>query len=122
MPAEPIAVRQASKITLKSLCGGKALLAADVPRNRDANPDGIGCLWFAENNPRDMGARMAFLGHEPEFRAALGAAGRKYMQETRGSTAVGLRYDQAYRHAFARRKSGSQDQGLTFLQPEIGCG
>jgi len=122
VPAGPIAARQASKITLKSLCEGKALLAADVPRNRDANPDGIGCLWFAENNPRDMGARMAFLGHEHEFRAALGAAGRKYMQETRGSIAVGLRYDQAYRHAFARRKSGSQGQGLIFLQPEVGCG
>jgi hypothetical protein len=122
MPAEPIAARQASEVSLKSLCAGKALLAADVPRNRDANPDGIGCLWFAQNNPLDMSARMAFLGHAPEFRAALGAAGRKYMLETRSSTAVGLRYDQAYRHAFSRRKSGSQDQGLIFLQPEIGCG
>ncbi len=122
MPTEPMAARQASEISVKSMCEGKALLAADVPRNRDANPNGAGCLWFSANNPRDMGARMAFLGHEHEFRAALGAAGRKYMQETRGSIAVGLRYDRAYRHAFARRKSGSQGQGLIFLQPEVGCG
>jgi len=70
LPEDLVAIRQPNEICLKSLWHGKTLLAADVPRNRDASPDGLGCLWFEDGNPRDLGYRMAFLGHEPEFRAA----------------------------------------------------
>ena len=104
-PADPVAARQANEICLKSLWQGKTLLAADVPRNRDASPEGRGCLWFEAGNPRDLGYRMAFLGRKPEFRAALGAAGRMYIFETRNTTAVGRKYDEAYRYAASRRKS-----------------
>jgi hypothetical protein len=84
---------------------GKTLLAADVPRNRDATPDGRGCLWFEANNPRDLGYRMAFLGRKPEFRAALGVAGRMYVFETRNPAAIGEKYDEAYRYALGRKKT-----------------
>jgi hypothetical protein len=104
-PADPVAARQPNQVCLKSLWQSKTLLAADGPRNRDATPDGRGCLWFEANNPRDLGYRMAFLGRKPEFRAALGVAGRMYVFETRNSGAIGKKYDEAYRHAAGRKKS-----------------
>jgi glycosyltransferase involved in cell wall biosynthesis len=105
LPADPVAAREPNEICLKSLWQGKALLAADVPRNRDASPEGRGCLWFEADNPRDLGYRMAFVGRKPEFRAALGAAGRMFIYETRNSAAIGQQYDEAYRFAITRKKS-----------------
>jgi hypothetical protein len=107
LPADPVAARQPNDVCLKSMWQGKTLLAADVPRNRDATPDGRGCLWFEADNPRDLGYRMAFLGRKPEFRAALGVAGRMYVFETRNPAAIGEKYDEAYRHASNRKKSGN---------------
>jgi glycosyltransferase involved in cell wall biosynthesis len=115
-PADPVAARQASAICLKSLWQGKTLLAADVPRNRDASPEGRGCLWFEAGNPRDLGYRMAFLGRKPEFRAALGAAGRMYIFETRNTTAVGRKYDEVYRYAASRRKSTGVGTTMVHLE------
>jgi len=105
LPADPVAARQPNEICLKSLWQGKTLLAADVPRNRDASPEGRGCLWFEADNPRDLGYRMAFVGRKPEFRAALGAAGRMFIYETRNFAAIGQLYDEAYRFAITRKKS-----------------
>jgi hypothetical protein len=116
MPEDLLTVRQPNEICLQSLWQGKTLLAADVPRNRDANPEGRGCLWFEDGNARDLGYRMAFLGREPEFCAALAAAGRMYIFETRNSAAVGKKYDEAYRYAAARRKSGDAGQNMTRLE------
>jgi hypothetical protein len=48
---------------------------------------------------------MAFVGRKPEFRAALGAAGRMYIYETRNAAAIGQKYDEAYRFAASRKKS-----------------
>jgi glycosyltransferase involved in cell wall biosynthesis len=122
IPADPAAARQPNEVCLKSLWQGKTLLAADVPRNRDATPEGRGCLWFESNNPRDLGYRMAFLGRKPEFRAALGVAGRMYVFETRNSGAIGEKYDEVYRHATGRKKMGAQGPRLKVLQPETNCG
>lgn len=116
-PADPVAARRTNEICLKSLWRGKTLLAADVPRNRDASPEGRGCLWFEAGNPRDLGYRMAFLGRKPEFRAALGVAGRMYIFETRNITAVGRKYDEAYRYAASRRKSSGLGSTMVHLEP-----
>jgi Glycosyltransferase Family 4 len=121
-PEDPVAVRQANEICLSSLSVGKTLLAADVMRNRDASPDGHGCLWFEHDNPRDIGYRMAFLGRNAEFRSALAAAGRMYMFETRNTKTIGEKYDEAYRHAFSRKKLGPQGPGIKVLHPEPSCG
>jgi glycosyltransferase involved in cell wall biosynthesis len=104
-PADPVMARQTNESCLNSLRLGKTLLAADVPRNRDASPEGRGCLWFESGNPRDLAYRMAFLGRKPEFRAALGAAGRMYIFESHSTAAVVRKYDEAYRYAASRRKS-----------------
>lgn len=116
LPEDPVAMRRPNETCLKSLWQGKTLLAADVPRNRDASPDGLGCLWFEDGNPRDLGYRMAFLGREPEFRAALGAAGRMYIYETRNSAAVGRQYDEAYRFASTRKKSSGIGPNMIRLE------
>lgn len=116
-PADPVAARQPNDVCLKSLWQGKTLLAADVARNRDATPDGRGCLWFEDNNPRDLGYRMAFLGRKPEFRAALGVAGRIYAFETRNSAAIGKRYDEVYRYAAGRKKTNGAGRALLTMEP-----
>jgi glycosyltransferase involved in cell wall biosynthesis len=117
VPEDPATARLPNEICLKSLWQGKTLLAADVPRNRDASPEGCGCLWFEAGNPRDLGYRMAFLGRKPEFRAALAAAGRMYIFETRSSAAVGKMYDEAYRYAASKRKSGGMGQNIAQMEP-----
>ena len=116
LPEDPVAMRQPNETCLKSLWQGKTLLAADVPRNRDASPEGLGCLWFEDGNPRDLGYRMAFLGREPEFRSALGAAGRMYIHETRNSAAVGRQYDEVYRFASTRKKSSGIGPNMVRLE------
>jgi glycosyltransferase involved in cell wall biosynthesis len=116
VPADPVLARRPNEICLKSLWRGKTLLAADVPRNRDASPDGRGCLWFEADNPRDLGYRMAFVGRKQEFRAALGSAGRMFIYETRNSTAVGQKYDEAYRFAASRKKSSGVGPNMIRLE------
>ncbi|HEY2391590.1 MAG TPA: glycosyltransferase, partial [Candidatus Angelobacter sp.] len=116
IPADPVAARLPNEICLKSLWQGKTLLAADIPRNRDVSPEGRGCLWFEADNPRDLGYRMAFLGRKPEFRAALGAAGRMYIFESGSTAAVGEKYDEAYRYAASKRKAGGMGQNMARLE------
>lgn len=116
LPADPVAARRPNETCMKSLWQGKTLLAADVPRNRDASPEGRGCLWFEADNPRDLGYRMAFVGRNPEFRAALGAAGRMFIYETRNSSTIGQKYDEAYRFAASRRKSNGIGPNMIRLE------
>ncbi|HSK44524.1 MAG TPA: hypothetical protein VLA83_11635, partial [Candidatus Binatia bacterium] len=74
------------------------------------------CLWFESDNPRDLGYRMAFVGRNPEFRAALGAAGRMFIYETRNSSAIGQKYDEAYRFAASRKKTNSAGPNMSRLE------
>ena len=118
LPADQVLARQSNQVCIQALSLGKALLAADVPRNRDCSPDGRGCLWFRHNDVRDLSHRIEFLGHNPDFRTSLASAGRKYILETRSSAAIGQLYDNAYRHALSRKKPGGPGQtNLTSLQP-----
>ena len=117
LPDDPVQARRASQTCLHSLAMGKALLAADVPRNRDGSPDGRGCLWFAEGDLRDLAYRMAFLGRHADFRATLGAAGRAHILETRNNRTVGQQYDRAYRYAISRKKTGRPGQQTLNMLP-----
>lgn len=116
--ADVTMARQPNEVCLNGLKRGAALLAADVPRNREASPDGRGCLWFKSDDVRDLSHRMAFLGSNPDFRAALAASGRTCIFETRNSAAVGKKYDTAYRYAINHKKSGGRPN-MTSLQPAI---
>jgi len=117
LPSDPLLAKRPDQICLYAMRYGKTLLAADHPRNRETSPDGRGCLWFEHNNPSDLAFRLAFLGHNPEFRAALGTTARNYIRESRSSAAIGKKYQEAYRHAFSRRKSTGPGAGMASLQP-----
>lgn len=117
LPADPVVARRANETCFLAMCRGKALLAADVPRNRDVSPDGRGCLWFEPNNARDLAFRLAFLARNPEFLAALAAAGRFYILETRNGKAIGQQYRETYRYAFNRKRSTGPGTGMASLQP-----
>lgn len=116
-PLDQVQTRQPNPACLHALMLCRALLAADVPRNRDVSPEGRGCLWFKDSDARDLGYRMAFLGRNPDFRATLAASGHAYIMETRNSTAIGRQYDAAYRHALRQKRSGGPGQKIPNLMP-----
>jgi Glycosyl transferase 4-like domain len=120
-PAEAAIARRPNDVCLKTMRQGLALLAADLPRNRDASPSGRGCLWFEVKNARDLGGRMVFLAEHPDFRDALARTGRAHLLETRNTAVIGRSYDEAYRHAAGRKKSPGTGPGLAVLHPAANC-
>ena len=122
VPKDPVLARQPNHTAVEALQHGVALLAADVPRNREATPEGQGCLWFDPSHARDLAARLTFLAHNPAFRRELGAAGCRFIIETRSSAAVGKKYSDVYRHAAARRRSTGIGPGMVSLQPAANWG
>jgi glycosyltransferase involved in cell wall biosynthesis len=88
---------------LSAMRAGRAVLAADVPANRDVSPEGQGCLWYKPGNARDLAGRAAFLARNADFRRSLGESARSFLESTRSPEAVARAYDAVYRHAFARR-------------------
>ena len=116
-PQDEMQARQPNRACVQALVLSRALLAADVPRNRDVSPDGRGCLWFKDGDARDLGYRMVFLAGNPEFRATLGTSGHKHIVETRNSIAVGRQYDAAYRHALKQKRAGGPGQKVPNLMP-----
>jgi glycosyltransferase involved in cell wall biosynthesis len=89
---------------LEALARGRALLAADVDAHREISPEGRGCIWFRSGEVADIARRASFLACNPQFRRALGVAGRDHSLAARGAEAIGARYDAVYRRAFSRRK------------------
>lgn len=122
LPADAVLARHENEICLNAMLFGKTLLAADVPRNRDVSPDGRGCLWFEDKNPRDLAFRISFLARNPAFRAALAAAGRFHVLETRSAVAIGEQYRQPYSYAFGRKRFTGPSTGLATLQPAANWG
>jgi glycosyltransferase involved in cell wall biosynthesis len=114
--------RRVNHDCLTAMLRSKPLLAADSTPNRDASPDGRGCLWFERHSAADLAIRIAFLGRNPGFRRALGAAGRMYLTETRSVAAIGKKYQEAYRHAFNRRKATGPGAGMATLEPAANWG
>ncbi len=94
---------------ISAFAHGRALLAADVPQNREVTPRGAGCIWYRAGDARDLANRAAFLARNPDFRAALAAGGRAHLAATRGPAVVARRYDEVYRHASHKRSGGSDD-------------
>ncbi len=102
---------------LSALRNGVALLAADVDVNRDATPDGRGCLWFERGDEADLARRLVFLIEHSDLRIALAQGGRKFVHETRSPAALASSYDRLYRHAFARRRTGNLQAPGAQLRP-----
>jgi glycosyltransferase involved in cell wall biosynthesis len=117
LPADPVLARRANDHCLHALALGKALLAANIPRNRECSPEGAGCLWFQDGDMRELGHRIKFLAENHDFRAALGDSGRKRILENRNSTTIGQQYDAAYRHAIKQKRASGPGNHVTNLQP-----
>ncbi len=115
--SNPVNSRRTNDICVKSLSFGRALLAADVPRNREASPDGHGCLWFTAKDVRDLSNRMIHLAQNRGLCDGLAAAGKNFMMETRGPAAIGRKYDSVYRYAISHKKPRGTGTGVTALQP-----
>jgi hypothetical protein len=113
MSASPMA----SDVARQAMMMGKALLAADLPCNRDVTPSGRGCLWYRSGDYKDLGHRMAFLAHNAEFRHSLATSGTRHISETCNPVAVAMQYDAIYRHTAARRKSGGLQTPAIRLTP-----
>jgi hypothetical protein len=107
----------ASEISRQAMMTSKALLAVDLPCNRDVTPSGRGCLWYRSGDYKDLGHRMAFLAHNAEFRHSLATSGTRHISETCNPVAVAMQYDAIYRHTAARRKSGGLQTPAIRLTP-----
>lgn len=112
-PATP----DANSSALLAMANARAVLAADVPQNRDVSPHGQGCLWFAADSVKDLAYRASFLARNPDFRRALGQAGFRHVQAGRGPGAIGQQYDAVYKHAISRRRSGPAAPAPGALHP-----
>jgi glycosyltransferase involved in cell wall biosynthesis len=120
--ADAVEAKRVNRDCLAALGRGKALLAAEIPRNREASPDGRGCLWYSASSPAELAQRMEFLGRNAEFRRALGTAGKAFICESRSAVVIAKKYHEAYQHAFMRRKSTGPGTGMATLQPAANWG
>lgn len=89
---------------LEAMARGRALLAADVASHRDVTSDGRGCLWFRPAEVGDIAFRARFLASNPQFRRALGIAGRDHCAATRSAEIIAAQYDSVYRMASSKRR------------------
>ncbi len=94
---------------ISALAHGRALLAADLPLNREVTPQGRGCLWYRPEDAHDLAGRAAFLARNRDFRVALGISGREHVRSTRGPLVVARKYDEVYRYASQRKRRGPTD-------------
>lgn len=100
-----------TRFSLRALMHARCLLAADTPDHRDTSAHGRGCLWFlteGEAGTKDLANRGAFLARNPDFRFSLAESGLNHVLATRSPEKIGKAYDKVYRHAVARKNSGSR--------------
>lgn len=107
----------ASEKSRRAMLSGKALLAADLPCNRDITPSGRGCLWYRSGDHKDIAHRLAFLARNADFRDSLAESARRHIVESCNPATIALIYDRVYRHAAARRKSGGLQTPAIGLTP-----
>ncbi len=88
---------------LQAMATGRAVVAADVPENRECSRDGRGCIWFDPESDTDLAQRTAFVARNREFARSLGESGREHIVATRAPAVIGKQYDEIYRHVHARR-------------------
>jgi glycosyltransferase involved in cell wall biosynthesis len=108
-------------LALAALAEGKTLLAADSPWNRNVTPRGSGCLWFEPGHSADLARRLLFLASDRAFCDSLASSGSRYLRQTRNPARIVEQYDAVYRHAWARRRSGSSTTPALRWEPSQAC-
>jgi hypothetical protein len=96
---------------------GKPSLAADCALARSVSPDGAGLVWHRDDDPHDRGRRLGYLLREAEFRSSLGASARRFITERRSLERIGKMYEDVYRFAIERKRSGKIDTSSGSLVP-----
>ncbi|MGZ4788768.1 MAG: glycosyltransferase [Terriglobales bacterium] len=95
---------QVNPAMLWAMAFGKAVVAVDVPENRECSPEGRGVVWFKSGDTKDLAQRAAFVARNTDFGRALGESGRLNIRDTRAPHIIGRRYDDIYKHAQSRRR------------------
>ena len=88
---------------LRVMAAGKAVVAADVPENRQCAPDGRGAFWFKDGDVNHLAHQAAFVARNFDLSRSQGENGRLSITENRALDVVGRRYEEVYRHAASRR-------------------
>ena len=101
---------------LQAMATGRAVVAADIPENRECSREGRGCIWFDAESDTDLARRTAFVARNREFARSLGESGREHIAATRAPAVIGKRYDEIYRHVHARR---SENTTVKMEMPKI---
>jgi Glycosyl transferase 4-like domain len=96
---------------------GKPSLTADCPLARSISPDGAGLLWHRADDAQDRGRRLTYLLRERDFRDDLGASARRFITERRSLERIGKMYEEVYRFAINRKKTGKIDTSSGSLVP-----
>ena len=79
-------------------------------------------LRYGPEHERQLAYQMAFLARNPDICRVLATNGRSHVARTRNAQAIGLLYDEAYKHVAAKRKQGdmkSNDVRLIPLQVNL---
>jgi glycosyltransferase involved in cell wall biosynthesis len=96
--------RRANPMLLQAMAAGKAVVAADLPENRECSHDGRGIIWYRDGDMRDMAHRTAFVARNADFSRSLGESAQLHIRNTRAPHLVGQLYDKVYQHAQSRRR------------------
>jgi glycosyltransferase involved in cell wall biosynthesis len=96
--------RCANPTLLQAMTAGKAVVAADLPENRECSRDGRGIIWYCDGDVRDMAHRTAFVARNSDFSRSLGESGQLHIRNTCAPHLVGRLYDAVYQHAQSRRR------------------
>lgn len=88
---------------LNAMAAGQAIVAADVPENRECSSDGRGCIWYRAGDTGDLAQRTTFLARNVEFTRTLGLNAREHIVSTRSAAVIGGKYDEVYKFAQSRR-------------------
>jgi len=94
---------RANAAMLMAMAAGKAVVAADVPENRECSEDGRGCVWYRGEDAMDLAQRASFVARNEDFSRSLGESGRGHIELTRAPQVIARKYDEVYRHAVSRR-------------------
>jgi glycosyltransferase involved in cell wall biosynthesis len=115
--ASEIVIAVGEEALVTAMTFGKPSLTADNELARSVSPDGAGLVWHREGDLNDRGRRLGYLLREVSFRESLGAAARRFITERRSLERIGKMYEEVYRFAIERKRSGKSDMPTGPLIP-----
>lgn len=115
--ASELVIATGEEALVTAMAFGKPSLTPDHALTRSVSPDGAGLVWHRDNDPNDRGRRLSYLLRESPFRESLGASARRFITERRSLERIGKMYEEVYRFAIERKRSGRGDTPTGPLVP-----